>query len=175
MRNILLIVLVMLLPGLVGCDRETSSQETPVAEAPRIPGNIPEEAYRALHQIDRMELFSLNPGMGKLDSEKQGYLGWSFLGTTLIKDEELQSKIVAAFESAAEANDGSTKPCFKPHYGLRIHSQGTIHDFAISFDCAQAHWYVNQKKPKGIMLSETPSDIWNEALAEGKVRLPNRP
>jgi hypothetical protein len=175
MQNVFLIGIAVMLTGLVGCENETVSPAAPVSEAPRIPGHSPEDAYRALHQIDRMELFSLNPGVGKFDSEKRGYLGWSFLGTTLIEDDETRSKIVAAFESAAEANDGSTKPCFTPHYGLRIHSQGTIHDFAISFDCAQAHWYVNQKKPKGIMLSETPSDVWNEALAAGKVRLPSRP
>ena len=161
-----------------GC---TPSEEPIPAEAPDTPAMpapvenspLPDAAENALSTGTDFVLFSLDPEEQENRDESVGFHGWKVLGSTPIQDQGTRTKLLTAFRSGAEENDGSAADCFDPRHGIRVKHDGKTFDFVICFTCYSVVWYVDDKKePDAILITDSPRGVFDGVLKAAKVPLP---
>lgn len=173
--SILAFVICICVVGCTPSEEPTPSEapETPAMPAPVENSPLPDAAENALSTGTDFVLFSLDPEEQKNRDESQGFHGWKVLGSTQIQDHATRTKLLTAFRSGAEENDGSAAGCFDPRHGIRVEHDGKTFDFVICFTCDSVLWYVDDKKePEAILITDSPRSVFDGVLKAAKVPLP---
>lgn len=107
-------------------------------DAEQRPGD-PEAApfAAALGKHERLEIFALDPGSG-YDGPLEGpdrLRGCRVLGSTVVGEPTDRAAIAQLVLRGLRESDGSLAHCFLPRHGLRVTSEGRVHDFAICYEC----------------------------------------
>ncbi len=126
---------------------------------------IPRSADRALQNVDSLELLGLDPYLPAAEYAAETFQGWSVLRRQSIDDAATREKLIAAFKKGVAENDGTQALCFNPRHGLRVVSEGKVHDFVICFECFQVRYYGGRGLEM-FLISDSPKSVFNDAFQE---------
>ncbi|MGH8519744.1 MAG: hypothetical protein ACREUE_20010 [Panacagrimonas sp.] len=134
-------------------------------------GELPAPLQAALEKGGEFHLFSIRPARVEKTEGALHFHGWEVIGRTSIRDEEKRKKLVGAFKTGIEENQGIGAACFRPRHGIRITEQGKVTDFIICFECFQVQVMVDGLPQKAVLVTRTPEPAFNEALKQAKLPL----
>lgn len=134
-------------------------------------GELPKELQAALEKGGEFHLFSIRPARVERSEGALHFHGWEVIGRTSIRDEDKRKKLVGAFKTGVEENQGIGAACFRPRHGIRIAEQGKVTDFIICFECYQVQVVIDGLPQKAVLVTRTPEPAFNEALKQAKLPL----
>lgn len=133
---------------------------------------IPGELQAMLEKAEVFELLSVSPARLQEKTGDEFYFhGWKVLGRTRVKDPEERRKLVEAFRSGVEENQGIGAACFKPRHGIRVANRGKTADFVICFECYRVQVFVDDRGQNGLLVTRSPEPVFNGALREARLPL----
>ena len=135
---------------------------------------LPKKAAKALEESSSFELYSLDPDRFALKSDEKGLHGFRVLGQTTVEDMNSRKKMIAALNAGVAEHDGSVADCFFPRHGIKVAIDGETHEFVICFQCLQVQWYIDGKKAKGFLISDSPQPTFDQILKDADVPLPKK-
>jgi hypothetical protein len=134
-------------------------------------GELPAPLHAALEKGGEFHLFSIRPARVETSPGAMHFHGWEIIGRTSIRDEDKRKKLVAAFKTGVEENQGIGAACFRPRHGIRITEQGKTTDFIICFECFQVQVVVDGLPQRAVLVTRTPEPAFNEALKAARLPL----
>jgi hypothetical protein len=130
---------------------------------------VPSGLKAMLEKADRFELLSLN---AERDTSKDAFHGWKVVGTSVVKDQDVRRKLIAAFEKGVAESKGGPAFCFDPHHGIRVTRDGKTADFVVCFDCFQVRAHVGDVLEANLIITNSPRPVFDSVLDAGNASGP---
>jgi hypothetical protein len=134
---------------------------------------IPTTERAVLESAETMELFGLDPNIGKQTSAEDertiGFHGYPVLRRTQVSDASTRAKVArAVIRGWRQFNDEPYK-CFDPHHGIRVTRGDQTADFVICFSCKQAHAYSATDYAGYFLTGDAAQELLDKLLKDGIV------
>ena len=130
----------------------------------------PPELTAVLHNVEEIELFSLDPGDSLHPPNKPGtFFGYEILGKTVLTASRDRQTLVDAFEKGIRE---AVPPyaCFQPRHGIVVQREGNLHAYLICFACGSFYLSSGGETKNGLV-SGTPQAAFDELLTKAGVKL----
>lgn len=150
-------------------------------EARKKNNKLPDEAKAILTKAEKVELFSLEPGLRKPKpkdpSAENTFHGWEVLGNTEIIKADARKELFDAVEKGIESSEGRGANCFYPRHAIRAtvkeKTKDRTVDLVICFECGWIYVFLDKdEKLKSVATSGDHQKTLDKILKAAKVPLP---
>ncbi len=131
---------------------------------------LPFLVQKVLHRCSEFVLLSLGPETTALQSDSEKFLDWEIIDRVSVENNQSKEHLIDALASCAKNNYGWSSTSFNPRHGIHAVHNGEQHDLAVSFDCAQVRWYVNNELREVIYVSQDQDKSFDRFLKENNAK-----